>query len=198
MKLYQTPTSPFVRIVRAAAHRKGLSDAIELVNRTDDGIEEVNPLNKVPALTTDDGEVLIEARLICRHFDEIGDGEALYPVDATERRRVLQREATVLGLMDAVVLRRMETRREESERSQWWEERQQRKIDHVLDLIEKNAADYTAPGSIVPISLCCALDFMDRHAANVTGLDWRNDHTKLAAWYESFSADPAMVATDVK
>ncbi len=33
MKLYQVPISPFVRIARATAHVKRLTDRIELVNR---------------------------------------------------------------------------------------------------------------------------------------------------------------------
>ncbi len=64
MKLYQVPISTFVRIARATAHVKILTDRIELVNLPDSGIESIYPSNKVPRLETDDGEVLIESRLI--------------------------------------------------------------------------------------------------------------------------------------
>lgn len=197
MKLYQTPTSPFVRIVRACALAKGLEDRIELHDRTDDGIESVNPLNKVPALITDDGETLIESRLICQYLDDLGGGAKLYGEDPATRRRVLQREAMIQGMMDAVVLRRMETRRE-TERSAWWETRQQRKIDHVLALIEADTAAFTAPGTILSIVLGCALDFMDKHAGAVEGLDWRAGHPNIAAWFGSYRTGPEMSGSQPK
>lgn len=195
MKLHQTPTSPFVRIARATAHVKGLADRIDLVNRTEAGIEGVNPLNKVPALETDDGEVLIESRLIAQYLDEIGSGPRLYPEDAAERRRVLQREAAVLGVMDATVLTRMEGRKEDAPPSQWWLARQRRKLDHGLDLFEREIGAFTRDGTVVPIELCCALAFMDRV---IPDYDWRKGHPRLADWYEAYGRTPHMAATDVR
>ena len=197
MKLYQSPTSPFVRIVRGCALAKGLEDKIELHDRTDDGIETINPLNKVPALVTDDGETLIESRLICQYLDGLGVGPKLYSDDSATRRRILQREAIIQGMMDAVVLRRMETRRE-TERSAWWETRQQRKIDHVLALIEADVDGFTAKGTILPIVLGCALDFMDKHADAVKELDWRTGHPRLANWFDTYRTGPEMTGTQPK
>ena len=194
MKLYQVPISPFVRIARATAHVKGLTDRIELVNRPDAGIESINPSNKVPTLETDDGEVLIESRLIAQYFDEIGSGPRLYPEDAAERRRVLQHEAVVLGVMDATALTRNE-RRKETEPSRWWLERQRCKRDHGLDRFEGEIDAFTKDGTIVPIELCCARALMDWA---VPDHDWRKGHPKLAAWYEAYSKTPHMAATDVR
>ncbi len=195
MKLYQSPTSPYVRMVRAAAHLKGLSDRIELTDARADqaAFERLNPLNKVPALVTDDGEVLIESRLICRYVDGLGGPPRLYPADPAAERRVLQKEAVIHGVLDAVVLRRMETRRPDAPASKWWDERQKRKIDIGLGLIEKSLADYTGGKDIVPILLGCMCAFMDR----VSPEDWRKGYPGLAKWYEGYRKEPHMAATEV-
>lgn len=183
-------------MVRATAHVKGLTDQIELVNARDDqeAYEKLNPLNKVPGLMTDDGEMLIESRLICRYLDGLKGGTRLYPENEADERRVLQQEAVIHGIMDAVVLRRMETRRSDSERSAWWDERQKRKIDIGLAQIEGDLDAYTAKPTIIPIMLGCMCHFMDRVAAD----DWRKDHPGLAKWYEAYAKEPHMTATETK
>lgn len=195
MKLYQSPTSPYVRMVRAAAHVKGLTDRIELVNARADqaAFEKLNPLNKVPTLVTDDGEALIESRLICRYIDGLTDGTPLYPRDPAGERRVLQQEAVVHGILDAVVLRRMETRRPDGQPSKWWDDRQKRKIDIGLAGIERDLAAYTGTPTIIPILLGCMCHFMDRVSTD----DWRQDHPGLARWYEGYRTTPHMAATEV-
>ncbi len=196
MKLYQSPTSPYVRIALTAARELGLSDRIELIAAREPGVnfEQLNPLNKIPTLVTDDGETLIESKLICQYLDALGEPR-LYPANAAARRAVLQKEAVVQGVLDAAVLRRMETRREEQEQSQWWIDRQMRKIELGLAMIEDRLDDFTGDDTIVPIALCCALEFMDRLAPDVAGFDWRADHARLAAWHESYRDTASLAAT---
>ncbi|HSR56406.1 MAG TPA: glutathione S-transferase family protein [Alphaproteobacteria bacterium] len=194
MKLYYAPTSPYVRMVRVAALEKGVDGQIELVDARAEGndTEEKNPLNKVPAAVTDDGEVLIESRLICQYVDGLAGGPELYPSDPAARRRVLQQEALIHGVLDAAVLRRMETRREEGKQSPWWDERQKRKITLGLAQIERDLDAITGAPTIAPITLGCALAFMDRILPDT---DWRADHPKLAAWFEAYAKTPHMQAT---
>lgn len=195
MKLYQSPTSPYVRMVRAAAELKGLAGRIELMDARADqaAFEKLNPLNKVPTLVTDDGEVLIESRLICQYIDGLAGGFQLYPKDDAARRKVLQQEAVIHGVMDATVSRRMEARRTDTQPSQWWEDRQKRKVDIGLDKIERELADYTAPTSIIPILLGCMCHFLDRG----TGKEWREGRPGLAKWYEAYRKEPHMAKTEV-
>lgn len=196
MKLYQSPTSPYVRIARTAAVEKGLTDRIEMIPAREPGfdLQALNPLDKIPTLVTDDGETLIESKLICQYFDSLGE-PSLYPADPAARRAALQMEAVVQGVLDAVVLRRMETRREDSEQSSWWIERQMRKIKTGLTLIEGRLEAFTGGDTIVPIALCCALEFMDRLVPEVPELEWRGDFPNLAAWHESYKDRPSLVAT---
>lgn len=198
MKLYYGPASPYVRMVRATALAKGLSERIDLVDARADGAayEAINPLNKMPALATDDGEVLIESRLICQYLDGLGGGPRLYPSDEGPLRRILQRQAIVHGVLDAAILRFNEARRPESQRSPRWDVRQKRKIDLGLASIEAECAAYTAPDTILPIMLGCLLGFIDRAEISLVPYGWREPCPALAAWFDAFSATPLMAQTE--
>ncbi|MGY9006702.1 MAG: glutathione S-transferase family protein [Alphaproteobacteria bacterium] len=194
MKLYQSPTSPYVRMVHIVALELGLADTLEHIPaRTKEAnLPAINPLDKIPTLVTDDGLVMIESKLICQYLDDLKGTNRLYPKDITARHRVLQQEAAVHGMLDAAVLRRMETRREDSERSAWWDERQINKIIRTRNMLEKNIEAFTKYDNIVPIALGAALEFMDRIQPDDP---WQNDHPKLAAWLKDFSENPNMVKT---
>ena len=200
MKLYYGPFSPYVRMVRAVAEARGLSSRIELVDARAQGAayEAVNPLNKVPALLTDDGEVLIESRLICRYLDEMADGPGLYPdpADGSALRHVLQQEALIHGVLDAAILRFNEERREEAERSSWWIGRQDGKIGRGLALMERESTAFCREGTVIPIVLGCLLGFVDRPDWALVTYDWRPDHPRLAAWFDRFAATPVMTETE--
>jgi glutathione S-transferase len=196
MKLYHSPTSPFVRIVHIAALEKGVMDRIELIPARAPGVglDGLNPLDKIPTLITDDGETLIESRLIALYIDGLGTPR-LYPTDPAARRRVLQLEAVVLGIMDAVGQRRQETRREDSEQSAWWIGRQMSKIRRGLEKIEGDIDAFTGNDTIVPIELFCALEFMDRFQGDIPEFAWRPAHPKIAAWHAQFSQTASVLAT---
>jgi glutathione S-transferase len=195
MKLYQSPTSPFVRMARATAELKGLASRIELMDARADqaAFEKLNPLNKVPTLVTDDGEVLIESRLICQYLDGLAGGPQLYPKDDGARRKILQQEALIHGVMDASVARRMDQRKPDAPASAWWEERQKRKVDIGLNVIEKALGDYTGNNTVTPVLVGCMCHFLDRVCPD----DWRQGRPGLAKWYESYRKEPHMAKTEV-
>lgn len=198
MKLYYGPFSPYVRMVRMTAMAKGLDDAIELVDARAQAAEyeRLNPLNKVPALVTDLGEVLIESRLICLYLDGLGGAPRLYPADPASRRRVQQGEALVHGILDAVILRFNEARRTDGAPSPWWDGRQRRKIELGLARIEAEIAQFTAPGTVLPLALGCLIDFIDRPDWVLVDYGWRPAHPGIARWFEGFAATPLMTATE--
>ena len=81
MKLWYSPTSPYVRKVLVTAIELGIRDQIELV-RTDvwdpaTTVGEINPLGRIPALETDDGEALYDSPVICEFLDARYGGHRL-------------------------------------------------------------------------------------------------------------------------
>ncbi|MDJ0946111.1 MAG: glutathione S-transferase N-terminal domain-containing protein [Kiloniellales bacterium] len=194
MKLNYSPTSPYVRKVLVSALELGLADRIERVDSNpwdeSDALPRTNPLGKVPALTTDDGQVLFDSLVICDYLDGLLPAPRLIPREAAARTAVLRLHAAADGVLDAAVLRLIENaRRPEAYRWAEWDARQKAKIDRALDLLESEAEAFEGPLTLAPITLGCALGYLD---FRFPGEDWRAGHPKLAAWYAAFGARPAM------
>lgn len=195
MKLYTAPTSPYARKVLAVAHEKGLTGKIEKLAAREPGVNlfNMNPLDKIPTLVTDDGEVLIESTLICHYLDEVGGGRRLYPESGKARRHMLQLEAAGHGTLDAGVLCRMEIRMHKPEQiSAEWIERQQKKIKRGLAAMEQALGELGAGITPVHITYGVTLFFFENHKL---APGWRESHPKLAKWYDEFARQPCMATT---
>jgi glutathione S-transferase len=196
VKLYYSPTSPYARKVLAVAHEKGLSGKIEKLPAREPGVnlDRMNPLDKVPTLVTDDGEVLIESALISQYIDEIGSGRKLYPASGKERRRMLQLEAIGHGVCDAAVLCRMEGRMHKPEQiSPEWIERQQKKLKRGFAAMEKALDELGSDVTPAHITYGVTLYFIEMHKI---APGWREANPKLAKWYDEFSRTPCMASTE--
>ena len=195
MKLWHSPTSPYVRKVMMAAIELGLAERIECVPaRTPESkIADANPLNKIPTLETDDGQILYDSIVICEYLDSLTDKASLFPASGPGRWKTLRMHTLADGLIDAAVLRVHETRRPEEQRNADWDERQKTKIVRGLARLEEEAAVLDGPVDIVQITTACLLGFLDRRFADD---DWRADQPALAAWQAKFTTRPSVTATE--
>ena len=193
MKLRYSTTSPFVRKVHVVAIETGQVDRVELVktNTADpaSGLNQDNPLNKVPALALDDGSTLYDSRVICEYLDAQGKG-AFFPPAGPARWTALRRQALADGMADAAVLRMMESRRPDGQRSPEWDARQKLKVTQGLAALE---ADHLGPQlDIGTLAIAIVLDYLDfRFIAD----DWRARHPKLAAWHKTFATRASLQKT---
>ncbi len=197
MKLRFSPTSPYVRKVRVCALERGLDGGIELqpTNPTDpkSDLAKDNPLVKVPALVLDNGQVLYDSPVICEYLDSLHDGEPLIPTPGPARWAALRQQALADGILDAAILRMVETvRRPEALRWSGWVERQRAKMVQAADVLEQEVETLQGPLTLGQIAVGCALGYIDfRFAAD----DWRAGRPKLAKWYQGFAERPSMQAT---
>ena len=119
--------SPFVR--RVAISMKLLEIPFEHANwsvgKDFDRIREYNPLGRVPALLTKQGEKLVESAAILDYLDELaGPERALLPRAGSERRQALQLMALATGAADKGAVQVYERAfRPESKRHTPWLER---------------------------------------------------------------------------
>ena len=201
MKLRYSPTSPYVRKVSVTAIELGLAGRIEHIPTDtqggDPGITEHNPLGKVPALVLDDGGVLYDSPVICEYLDGLHDGPRTFPAEGPERWTALRQQALGDGILDAAILRMIETlRRPETLRWQGWIDHQAAKVVRAVDQFEAEAAELpgglAGPLTIGAIAAGCALGYLDFRAPE---LEWRAGRAELAAWYEEFSQRPSMRET---
>ena len=194
MKLRHAPASPYVRKVMVAAAETGLDERIELiptnVRDPDPELAGHNPLSKVPALITDDGESLFDSPVICEYLDSLHDGPKLFPPAGAARWRELRRQALGDGVLDAAVLCRMEGLRPPELRSAEFVAQQKAKVATALDALEQEVGGFGDTVTIGAITVGCALGYLDFRFSED---DWRAGRPALAAWYADFARRPSMV-----
>ena len=204
MKLRYSPTSPYVRKVSVTAIELGLAERIERVptdtQDRDSGLAEHNPLGKVPALILDDGAVLYDSPVICEYLDTLHDGPRMFPAAGPARWAALRQQALADGILDAAILRMIETlRRPEALRWRTWIKHQTAKVMRAADQFEAEAATLEGvpegPPTIGRVAAGCALGYLDFRFPE---LEWRAGRPKLAAWYENFAQRSAMRQTTPK
>lgn len=201
MKLYYTPTSPFVRKVLIAAHEVGLADRIETTllrpspMTPSPELSQQNPLSKIPALILDDGHALYDSPVICEYLSSIG-ARPLFPERGDARWRALRLQALSDGVLDAGILSFYE-RTQRPEALQWaaWLDGQTAKVNQGLDALEREAASFGDEVSIATISAAAAVGWLAFRAPAGDPLSGR---PQLARWFGEFSLRPSMVATAPK
>ncbi|MEL7537096.1 MAG: glutathione S-transferase family protein [Pseudomonadota bacterium] len=197
MRLFYSVTSPYARKIRVfldcVAGQSTIGD-IETINCNplDDAPEllAANPLGKVPTLILDDGRALIESLAIVQYLQQQGaiQGDlAFAPTDVGQ----LQRHALANGMTDAALNLVMERRRDEPQRSPYWQHRWERAINKTIAAFN-NAPPPAARFDLGDIALAVALEYIDFRLPDI---NWRADAAALAAWLADVSELPSMVAT---
>ncbi|MBI1392014.1 MAG: glutathione S-transferase [Alphaproteobacteria bacterium] len=160
MRLYGSLTSPFVRTVRIAAIELGLEDQIEFVGTTVRPTEinreygdQINPLRRVPALETPDGDVIIDSRVIVENLNAVARGRAI-PDEPAARIACFNRHAVVAGATEALVLAMYESKlRPEERRWPAWINDQTDKAQVALDWCERRLPEFQASFDLSAMAL---------------------------------------------
>jgi len=195
MKLFYSPTSPYVRKVVACAIARGIESRIERVTTNPHlspaALTAANPLSRVPCLLTDDGVGLFDSPVICEYLDSIGEAPPLFPrADSPARWHALRLQALGDGMLDAAVARRMEQAKPADDARSTFMARQKDVVARSIGMLES-----TVPGPAIDIgslAIACALGYLDfRFAAE----PWRPHAPRLAAWFAAFGEHPALALT---
>jgi glutathione S-transferase len=194
VKLFYSPTSPYVRKVLACAITREIDQRIEKLpcnaNESPPELLACNPLSKVPCLVTDDGLALFDSPVICEYLDSRGDALPMFPGHGPARWRALKFQAMGDGILDASVPRRGEMLKPVEQGRTAWIARQKAAVDRTLDALEADPPHRTL--DIGSIAVACALGYLVfRFAAE----PWWPAHPKLAAWFEAFGESPGIAQT---
>lgn len=196
MKLFYSPTSPFVRKVNVFAIETCLDSRLEWVTTNPWQAETVltveNPLSKIPTLITDDELVLYDSAVICEYLDSLHAGTKLIPENGTARWQALRLQALADGILDAGILRFLEKKRPAELQSADWDGMQKDSITRGLDSLENTVSDWGDQLDIGVISVACTLGWLDFRFADE---DWRTRRSKLSNWYEIFSKRASFIKT---
>lgn len=199
MKLHWSPRSPFVRKVMITAYETGLDGRFDKVRsvaaatKPNVDLMRDNPLSKLPAMVLDDGTPMFDSRVICEYLDTLHHGPKLFPASGPERFTALRRQALGDGMLDLLILWRIEREREHPSEV-FMSGFAARKAASLAMLEQEAEAIAAAPFSIGHIAIGCALGYLDfRFAMH----PWREEHPKIAAWYAKFDARPSVQASAV-
>lgn len=197
MKLIGAVTSPYVRKVRIVMAEKKLDYQFvaEDVWAADTTIGQSNPLGKVPCLVMEGGEALFDSRVIVEYLDTLSPVGKLIPAMGRERAEVKTWEALADGVLDALILARLEATwpgRTKAQRSTTWIDRQVAKVHTSLAAMSKGLGDkpYCAGIhlSLADIAVGCALGYLDFRFPEI---DWREPHPNLTRLHEKLMQRPS-------
>ena len=186
MKLIGAVTSPYVRKVRIVMAEKKLDYQFvpEDVWSPATTIGQSNPLGKVPCLVLDGGEALFDSRVIVEYMDTLSPVSKLIPPAGRERAEVKTWEALADGVLDALILARLEATwggRTAEQRSQAWIDRQLGKAHASLQAMSQGLGDKAFCSgihlSLSDIAVGCVLGYLDFRFPQI---DWRSAHPNLA------------------
>lgn len=170
MKLYFSPTSPFVRKVRLAAEALGLTEQIELVPTdvyTNISLyKNINPLIKIPALETKSGEILTNSPFICQYLASLKPGTTFWP-QGDQLWKALQFQSIADGGMEAAVLRRYESLRSPDKFDSKFDYRQKEKILNALEYLQNHLPQLSTENlGIAEVSTISFIDYLHLRYAN--------------------------------
>jgi glutathione S-transferase len=186
MKLIGSTSSPYVRKVRVVMAEKKLDYQFveEDVWSADTTIMHSNPLGKVPCLVMEGGEALFDSRVIVEYLDTLSPVGKLIPAVGRERAEVKTWEALADGVLDALILARLEANwagRNKAQRSQAWIDRQIAKTQASLKAMSQGLGDKPFCAgiylSLADIAVGCALGYLDFRFPDIA---WRTSYPNLA------------------
>ena len=166
MKLIGSYTSPFVRKISILLLEKGIT--FEFVNEqpyhAETGVAQYNPLGKVPALVTDDGETWFDSPIIAEYIELLGIAPAMVPREPKAALAIKQIEALADGIMDAALVSVREQARPAAQQSEAELVRQREKISRSLDMCEQLLQDGKLKIdalNLATIAIACAIGYLN-------------------------------------
>jgi len=197
MRLYVTNPSPYARKAWAAVLELRLDDRVEIVELAarmptvpKPELEALNPLGKVPALITDDGELIADSPVIVAYLNALAEGP-LVPA-GEERWRALTLEALADGCMDAGVVLRVESLKDETKRDRAEIAAYSAKIERTFDLLEAEPDRLPAEYNVGSLALICAIEWLVFRDLVPEPLARR---PRLSEWVSRLRDRPSLAAT---
>lgn len=166
MKLIGSYTSPFVRKISVMLLEKGIT--FEFINEQPynavNGVAQYNPLGKVPALITDEGEVWFDSPIIAQYIELLAIAPALLPAEPVAALKIRQLEALADGIMDAALVSVRELARPVEQQSESELLRQREKVSQGLDTLERYLQEGTLSVetlNLATIAIACAIGYLN-------------------------------------
>ena len=174
----------------------GLSDQLTVstldTNDPDSAATNPNPLNKIPVLETESGQLIADSRVICEYLIERSERTDMLP--SSQRIDILTGAAIADGCIEAALLMVYERRfRDESQINTAWLNRLNQKVLGALDWATAHRQSIDQTPTLDQITWAAALGYLDFRFSG----EWRTRYIDLALWLTQFQQMvPSYLATD--
>lgn len=199
MRLLGSGPSPYTRKVRIVLAEKKIDCDFETVdvNPSENPVNALNPLGKVPTLVLDDGSTLFDSRVIVEFLDGVSPISRLIPDDNRDRVAVRRWEALADGALDAGLLIRYEGLRAAKLQSKDWAAKQTGKLERSLAQMAADLGDrpwcHGDRYSLADIAVGACLGWVEFRKPG--GVEWRSRYANLARLYDKLMERPAFADT---
>lgn len=202
MRLLGSGPSPYTRKVRIVLAEKKIDCDFETVdvNPSENPVNALNPLGKVPTLVLDDGSTLFDSRVIVEFLDGVSPISRLIPDDNRDRVAVRRWEALADGALDAGLLVRYEGLRPKKLQSADWAAKQTGMLERSLAQMAADLGDrpwcHGDRYSLADIAVGACLGWVEFRKPG--GVEWRSRYANLAKLYDKLMERPAFADTAPK
>ncbi|MBM3367812.1 MAG: glutathione S-transferase [Betaproteobacteria bacterium] len=199
MKLLGSGPSPYTRKVRIVLAEKKIDCDFETVdvNPSENPVNALNPLGKVPTLVLDDGSTLYDSRVIVEFLDSVSPISRVIPDENRDRVAVRRWEALADGTLDAGLLIRYESLRPKELQSADWTAKQTGKLERGLAQLSADLGDkpwcHGDRYSLADIAVGSCLGWVSFRKPG--GVEWRGRYANLAKLYDKLMERPAFADT---
>jgi glutathione S-transferase len=196
MKLYGSPTSPYVRKARVLINEKKVACdwVAEDPWAENSSIAQRNPLGKVPALEIEPNNYLFESALIVHYLDHV-DGKSLTPKDPGGYWQAQLWQALAQGVIDAAIARVLETRRPQDKQMPEKIAREEARIHRAIAAAEQRFGGdsflVSKRLSLADLMMGVAMQYVDFRYPH----DWRPRAPNLARWLAGIAARKSFIET---
>jgi glutathione S-transferase len=141
---------------------------------------------------------VFDSRVIVEYIDTASPVSRLIPPNGRERAEVRTWEALADGVLDALILARLEqTQRPPEQQSQKWVDRQMAKAHTSLTAMSRGLGERTWSNghgyTLADIAVGCALGYLDFRFPHI---DWRTKHPNLGKLYAKLSQRQSFIDTE--
>lgn len=211
MILFYSPFHTFIHKVLVTAHECGHWDDLERVAcfpfMNFDGEEQgdaysisaLNPLDKVPTLALESGQVVFGSQAICEYFDANSKDGRMYPPPGPDRWDAISRLAMCDMIFEQTVVMVMEQWKPEEQWNLGLFEWLWPKFEKSLDSLDRDADRGWSGFDVGHASMLHAISYLGFRAEFYESKDplhpdfrWREGRPALSAWFDEAITRPSV------
>ena len=199
MKLYYTVISAFSRKCRILAREldiiQDIKEIITTMRSNDSLIMSINPTGKVPALITNEQQLITESYAICNYLEKIANTN-INSDNNNDNWTINGYETVACQVLESIVYRSIEKNNKPKDFIyKETNDYEKFKVNRALDFLEKKAPEYNFNINRVQITICLAFNTMYR---NFPEENWIENRPLLNSLVEVFKQRKSFVDTEDK